>query len=232
MKKPTLKPASWVPNSPKEAEDELRQLLATSPASMTALERAWHLAIAITPTLMRWWPKRSESPQRGDPEVADLAVGPAVDIVGIELAQTLLGPTADDDELAAVGKVIETGTLLLPARLDSSKKKPVEATGYMTSGLVPYLYECCRIVLGAVELTGRMWALSEYAFNPHASKPTSPEFWQLVILNWRKHYMKGGVEGRRVRQGGFIEHRNNITVAGLRRRVENDLKQRRQGKQG
>lgn len=221
MVKPTLKPASWVPDTPKAAESELCVLLATTPDTMDALERAWNLAVKITPTLMRWWERH-----------ADLAVGPTIDIIGQDLARELLGPQADDDELAAVGYVIENATLLLPARLDPSKRTPSVATGYMTSGLAPYLYECCRVILGADELTGRIWALSEYAFNPHATTPTSPEFWQLVILSWRKHYMKGGVEGRRAPKGGFIEHRNNITVAGLRRRVQNNLKQRRQGKQG
>lgn len=226
-----MKPASWVPDSPKAAEDELHQLVGAASRSMVALERAWRLAILITPTLMRWWPKPSVAPPGGEPHVSDLAVGPTIDIIGRDLARELLGPTADDDQLATVGIVIENGNLLLPARLDPNKKKPAEATGYMTSGLAPYLYECCRVVLGTNSLTGRIWALSEYAFNPHAEAPASAEFWALAVQSWRKHYMKGGAEGHRDRRGYYIKHENNITVAGLRVRLENDLKQSRQGKQ-
>src|SRR5690606_35577045 len=119
-----------------------------------------------------------------------------------------------------------------PARLDSSKRTPSVATGYMASGLVPYLYECCRVALGVEGLTGRIWALSEYAFNPHATPPKLPAFWERVVMNWRKHTMKGGVEGRKLPGSGFKTHGNNITVAKVRRHMERELKRRRQGKQG
>ena len=232
MKKPARKPASWVPESPDAAETEVRQILAASPSSMAALERAWRLSITITPTLMRWTPRPTVEPRDDKPHISELALGPTIDIVGRELARELVGATTDDDELAAVGHVIENGNLLLPARLGSNRKNLADATGYMTSGITPYLYECCRVVLDTNQLTGRIWALSEYAFNPHAERPTSPAFWTLVVDNWRKHYMKGGLEGHRDRRGLFIKHENNMTVAALRVHLENDLKQRRQGKQG
>jgi hypothetical protein len=144
----------------------------------------------------------------------------------------LLGSDAvlDDVVLAEVGHVIEnTGLLLVGKRPDDDYRSPAETVAYLTSLLVPYLYVCCEVVLGLPAINSRQWALSEFAFNLGTPRPTSEESWQRTIQSWRKHYMVGGVEGRKDKNGVVVPHLNNITVDGIRRRLEAGLRRRRQG---
>jgi hypothetical protein len=219
-----LKPASWVPDTPKAAETELRAILGAAPESVAALERAWRLAVKVTPTHMRELPKTPETVD--DPPIA-------LDKEKKVLARELLGPDVDDAAVAAVAHVIETsGLILSDKRLDEYKRREPAAAAYLTSLLAPYFYACCEVVIGTRDIKSRWWALSELAFNPNAEAPTSGEVWQRIIQSWRKHYMVGGVEGRKDAERGFIKHDDNLTVAWIRRWLEAELKKRRQRNQG
>lgn len=220
--KKNLKSASWVPETPEAAALELRTILAAKPDAMNALERAWQLAIKIAPTSIALAYYPAEPPMNVSP----------IDIDDKQLAHDLLGadPVVDEAALIEVGHVIaNTGLLLVGKRPDSDRRTAAEITTYLTSLLVPYLYVCCEVALGVVPIKSRWWALSEFAFNPGIPAPSSPELWERIILSWRKHYMVGGVEGRKNKQGVVVPHTNNITVDGIRRRLDSELRRRRQG---
>lgn len=224
-KRKDLKPEGWVPESSGAAEDELRKLLAGNAANLPALQRSWLVAIEIAPIL-------TELNEHIVAKVAPIVLqgvgpvpSPAADVDGHDSALKLLGGNFDSHAVEVLAAAIPSLALgLMDRRVDDTKDRP----GHMTVLLVPYLYACCGGALGVRDLTGREWALSDYAFNPNATKPTSEAFWRREIELWRKHRSTGGRQvSRDAKTGALIKH-DTLQVEHVRRDVEARIAARRQ----
>ena len=171
-----LKGETWFPGDAPAAKQRLDELTSEDTLMARCIVASWQIAAELARISMRLIGMNEDMP--------DAAVAIAVpDDIDPNTAKRLVGDGVETRIVTIVTEFIERLPLLL---FDRRVRGRYARSAFMTAALAPYLYELCRIVLGAGELNDEKWALGEQAYNPGAPAPEDSHQWQKQVDAWRK----------------------------------------------
>lgn len=165
------------PTEAASAKARLAELTSGQTATARCIATSWDIGIEVAVVSMRLVGEKEDLP------IAPLTKTLPADIDDPDIARRLLGAEVPPAELAVHADYITRMCLLLLERRvpDNSPR-----TTFFVAAVAPYLYELCRIALGACKLTPQMWALSELAYGVEPRFPQDTDEWKQQIDVWRK----------------------------------------------